>query len=177
MEFIKFKIAFFLLVAMPAAAFAGNVPAQKDMIELKAWGVPSDNAWGLDGEVAIKIVQEFQRLHPNINPVPASGLDIPNRSMDTVPLMQIAGDISPAVLYVNFRQSSTYINQKFLYPIDKYLEKESGTDVRDGHLMGTAQYLAALRKGACYDQKFEERLSPQCWEVIRRECPYGESCP
>ena len=177
MEFIKFKTAFFLLVAMHAAAFAEHVPAQKDMIELKAWGVPSDNAWGPDGEVAIKIVQEFQRLHPDINPVPASGLDIPNRSMDTVPLMQIAGDISPAVLYVNFRQSSTYINQKFLYPIDKYLEKESGTDVRDGHLMGTAQYLAALRKGACYGQKFEERLSPQCWEVIRRECPYGESCP
>ncbi|HCE44060.1 MAG TPA: hypothetical protein DET40_10975 [Lentisphaeria bacterium] len=146
-------------------------------IELKAWGVPDSNVWGIDGESSIKIVQAFRKLYPNINPVPATGLDIPGRSMDTVPLMQIAGDISPAVLYVNFRQSNTYISQKFLYPLDKYLEKESGADVHDGHIMTTNQYIAALRKGTSYTEKFEERIPAQCWEVIRRECPYGEKCP
>jgi multiple sugar transport system permease protein len=177
MKFVKFEVLLFLLASIHVAAFAGDIPAKKDMIELKAWGVPGSNAWGVSGEVSIKTVQEFQKLHPNINLAPASGLDIPGRSMDTVPLMQIAGDISPAVIYVNFRQSSTYINQKFLYPIDKYLEKASGTDVRDGHLMSNAQYLTEIRKGAFYNEKFEERLSPQCWEVIRRECPFGDPCP
>ena len=177
MKNFSFTILILLFCAVHAAAFAGEGPVRKDMIELKAWGVPSDGSSGPDGEASTKIVQEFQKRHPDIRLVPALGMDIPGRGMDTVPLMQIAGDISPAVLYVNFRQSSTYISQKFLYPVDKYLEKEAGTDVRDGHLMSTAQYLTALRKGASYDKKFEERMSPQCWEVIRRECPYGEKCP
>ena len=116
MKFVKFAILLFLLVTMHAVAFAEHLPGQKDVIELKAWGVPGGEVWGADGEAIIKVVQEFQKLHPEIHLVPSSGLDIPGRGMDTVPLMQIAGDISPAVIYVNFRQSSTYISQKFLYP-------------------------------------------------------------
>ena len=174
---IKVKLIFLLIFMAGGIIIAGEAGGKSDDIELKAWGVPAGTVSDPNGEASVKIVQEFQRLHPNIHPIPATGLDIPGRGGDTVTLMQIAGDISPAVLYVNFRQSSTYINQKFLYPIDKYLEKASGTDVRDGHLMSTAQYLTALRKGARYEKNFEERLSPQCWEVIRRECPYGESCP
>jgi multiple sugar transport system permease protein len=177
MKICRFIILLSLFVTVSGVALAADVPDKKDLIELKAWGVPAGTVSDPDGESRVKIVQEFQRLHPDIHPIPAMGLDIPGRSMDTVPLMQIAGDISPAVIYVNFRQSSTYINQKFLYPIDKYLEKASGTDVKDGHLMSTAQYLKALRKGALYEKNFEERLSPQCWEVIRRECPYNDSCP
>jgi multiple sugar transport system permease protein len=167
-------------MVMPAVAFAGDVDvsANKDTIEFKAWGVPDGTASGPAGETGIRIVREFQKLHPDVKLVPATGLSAGGNSMDTVPLMQIAGDISPVVIYVNFRQSSTYIDQKFLYPIDKYLEKASGTDIRDGHLMSTAQYVDALRKGSRYKSNdFEERLSAQCWEVIRRECPYGEKCP
>ncbi len=159
-----------------AAGDAGSA-ADSGKIELKAWGVPAGGEWGPDGEVRIKMAQEFQRRYPDIQLIPATGLNIPNRAMDTVPLMQIAGDISPAVIYVNFRQSSTYITQKFLSPVDKYLEKEIGVEVRDGHLMDTDSYVAALRKGPRYAAEFEERLSPQCWEVMRRECPYGKDCP
>lgn len=167
-----------MLVSLSAALLAEDTSPKNETIEFKAWGVPDGNAWGPAGETAISIVRAFQKLYPDVKMVPATGLSAGGRSMDTVPLMQIAGDISPVVIYVNFRQSSTYINQKFLYPIDKYLEKASGTDVRDGHLMSTAQYVSALRRGSRYrENDFEERLSPQCWEVIRRECPYGEKCP
>ncbi len=171
-----FKFLIALLLAGQIDMFAGDVQNKSEKIELKAWGVPDNNVWGPDGEASIKIMQEFQKLHPLVNLVPATGLYIPNRSMDTVPLMQIAGDISPAVMYVNFRQSSTYIGQKFLYPLDAYIEKTSGTEIRDGHLMSNEQYVAALRKSPRYGEIFEERIPAQCWEVIRRECPYGESC-
>lgn len=178
MKFIVHKIVLLMLVSLSAALLAEDTSPNNETIEFKAWGVPDGNAWGPAGETAISIVRAFQKLHPDVKMVPATGLSAGGRSMDTVPLMQIAGDISPVVIYVNFRQSSTYINQKFLYPIDKYLEKASGTDVRDGHLMSTAQYVSALRRGSRYKENdFEERLSPQCWEVIRRECPYGEKCP
>lgn len=33
-------------------------------------------------------------------------------------LLAIAGNVAPDVLYVNFRQSDTYIRQGFLYPLD-----------------------------------------------------------
>ena len=177
MKTVVYKIIFLLLFALQSCLFAGEVSEKRNTIELKAWGVPDRTVAGPVGEASIRIVKEFQRLHPCIELAPATGLVMPNRSMDTVPLMQIAGDISPSVIYVNFRQSSTYISQKFLSALDKYLEKTSGADVRDGHLMNTAQYLAALRKGNRYAADFEERIPAQCWEVIRRECPYGLSCP
>jgi ABC-type sugar transport system permease subunit/ABC-type glycerol-3-phosphate transport system substrate-binding protein len=178
MDIIKLRVFLLIVMVLPAVVPAGDFTSDKETVEFKAWGVPDGNAWGPAGETAISIVKAFQKLHPDVKLVPATGLSAGGRSMDTIPLMQIAGDISPVVIYVNFRQSSTYINQKFLYPLDKYLEKTSATDVRDGHLMSTAQYLSALRKGSRYKENdFEERLSRQCWEVIRRECPYGEKCP
>ncbi|MEI6422102.1 MAG: extracellular solute-binding protein, partial [Lentisphaerota bacterium] len=176
MKIFNVKFLLLLLLALPPGLFAGDVDRQEKKLELKAWGVADRAASDPVGEANIRIVKEFQRLHPDIELAPAIGLSMPNRSMDTVPLMQIAGDISPAVIYVNFRQSSTYISQKFLSALDKYLEKSAGTDVKDGHLMDTAQYLAALRKGKRYAEEFEDRIPSQCWEVIRRDCPYGLSC-
>jgi ABC-type sugar transport system permease subunit/ABC-type glycerol-3-phosphate transport system substrate-binding protein len=166
-----------LLASQPAPLLAGADAKKEEPIELKAWGVPDRTVIGPVGETNIRIVKEFQRIHPDVKLVPATGLVMPNRSMDTVPLMQIAGDISPAVIYVNFRQSSTYISQKFLSALDKYLEKAAGTDIRDGHLMDTEKYLTGLRKGKRYAVDFEDRIPDKYWEVIRRECPYGISCP
>jgi multiple sugar transport system permease protein len=172
MNNFKFIILIFCLAA--SHLFAGDSAKNESTIELKAWGVPDKTLAGPVGEASIRIVREFERLHPGIDLVPATGL---NMGMDMTPLMQIAGDISPAVIFVNFRQSSTYINQKFLYPLEKYLEKAAGANVIDGHLLTTEKYLSALRRGTRYAEEFEERIPPQCWEVIRRECPYGEKCP
>ena len=36
-----------------------------------------------------------------------------------VDLLQIAGDLAPDILYVNFRKSDNYIQAGFLYPLDK----------------------------------------------------------
>ena len=55
--------------------------------------------------------------------------------MDIVPLMQIAGNIPQEVMYVNLRQSATYIANKFLYPLDKYVEKTAGVEIKDSYLM------------------------------------------
>ena len=70
----------------------------------------------------MKVQLAFQERWPQISLVSATGLNIPGRAMDTTPLMQIAGDISPSVLYVNFRQSGTYIRSRCLYPLDRCLK-------------------------------------------------------
>ncbi len=146
-------------------------------IELKAWGVTDGSSGGPYNIAQMKVQRAFQERYPNIELVPATGLVIPGRGMDTTPLMQIAGDISPAVIYVNFRQSDTYIRSRFLYPLEEYIEQAAGTRIRDGHLLSRDEYVARLKEAPRYAAEFEARLAPQIWDVIRRECPYGQECP
>ncbi|MFH0953309.1 MAG: extracellular solute-binding protein [Verrucomicrobiota bacterium] len=81
-----------------------------------------------------------------------SGITIQNLAMDARPLMAIAGGVSPDVLYVNFRQSDTYIQQGFLYPLDR---------PEDGYLADMSPEEIGLR--------IHERI----WPVIRRTGPAG----
>jgi len=82
-----------------------------------------------------------------------SGLTIQNLSMDARPLMAIAGGVAPDVLYVNFRQSDTYIQEGFLYPLDKSED----------------EYLSSMTP-----EEIAFRVNPKIWPVIDRKGPKGE---
>ena len=69
--------------------------------------------------------------------------------------MQIAGDIPAHVMYVNFRNSDTYIRNKFLYPLDKYIEEMLGQDVTNGQNMELDEYLAELANSGKYKIEIE----------------------
>ena len=67
--------------------------------------------------------RRFLELHPNVRLVPGSNLSFGGaKTMDMVPLMQIAGDISSDVLMLNFRLSDTYVQKGFLKPLDEYVK-------------------------------------------------------
>ena len=70
-----------------------------------------------------------------------------------VDLLAIAGGMAPDVLYINFRKSDNYIQNRFLYPLDK---------PEDG-------YLAAMTK-----EEVDFRINPKLWPVIRRRGPDGD---
>lgn len=146
-------------------------------IVLRAVGVPDGSCYGALGESLLRTMAAFQQRFPQVRLEPATGIDIPGRSMDMLPLMQIAGDVSPDVIFVNFRQSDTYVRNKFLYPIEHYVEAQAGVSIPNGHLLSTADYVAALRRGTHDCAQLDERIPAQCWDVIRRECPYGRDCP
>jgi len=161
----------------PADSTTEPVP-KESVVNLRAWGVPSDSGSDPASLAGMEVLAAFEQRFPHIKPYSPTGLEIAGRSMDIVPLMQIAGNIAPDVLYVNFRQSSTYIANKFLYPLDKYVEKAVGVDIKDGHTLELADYIAQLKKGKNYETELSpERVIPQCWEVMRRRCPYGKDCP
>ena len=67
-------------------------------------------------------------------------------------LLAIAGNVAPDVLYVNFRQSDTYIQQGFLHPMDL---------PEDG-------YFSALAP-----EEVARRLHPKIEPVVRRKGPNG----
>ncbi len=91
-----------LVVASHCLAFIAEVAAAKEnpteIIELRAWGVPSGLNSNLIALTNLKVLEEFQRLHPNIQLVPTTGLVFPGgyRTRVMVPLMQIAGDADKA---------------------------------------------------------------------------------
>ncbi|MCC6679916.1 MAG: extracellular solute-binding protein [Phycisphaeraceae bacterium] len=157
---------------------AGIAPAQAEkpqaIITLRAWGVPDGFGVGPVQEAERQIMDEFRKRHPDINPVSPTGLKLPGeQTMDMVPMMQIAGDIAPDVLYVNFRASQTYIDMRLLYPLDAYVENVAGVHIENGYLLSTPEYLRRLKQGPGWPL-IESRVLPQCWEVMRRQRPDGE---
>ena len=170
-----------LTLALAAvSAFADREQARDGgkVIKLRAWGVPDAFGIGPVAEADRQIQDEFRRKYPWVDPVSTTGLRLPgaSRGMDMVPFMQIAGDIAPDVMYVNFRQSQTYIDMKLLYPLDRYVEKLVGVKIPDSGPMSTEAYLAELRKGSGWSE-VKNRAPRQCWQVMRRRCPYDRECP
>src|SRR2546428_10558418 len=91
-------------------------------ITLRAWGIPGKFKFSPVDIGNRAVVEAFRRKYPLINPVGTTGIEITvgGEGANIIPFMQIAGDIAPDVLYVNFKQSQTYIDLKLLYPLDRY---------------------------------------------------------
>jgi multiple sugar transport system permease protein len=83
-----------------------------------------------------------------------SGITIEGMGMDSGPLMAIAGGVAPDILYVNFRQSDTYIQEGFLYPLDKPEDR----------------YITALT-----EEEHAFWVHPRVEPVINRTGPDGET--
>ena len=163
------------LLAWPALAVAES---PQPPLVLRAWGVPDENAIGPIRDCEREVLRAFRNKFPGIEPVGTTGMTIgdSNQTLDMMPMMQIAGDIAPDVLLVNFRSSETYIEMKLLYPLDEYLERLTGVTVADSPLMETEQYLARMRQATGWAQ-VDARVPQRLWPVIRRRCPYGSRCP
>ena len=170
----------FVLIALtwPAASVRAGAPADDGRrMVLRAYGVPTEFGLTPADEINRRIVDAFRARHPDVDPVSTMGLKMPGgtKTEDMVPFMQIVGDIAPDVMYVNFKQSQTYIDMKLLYPLDRYVEQLAQVKLEDGSALGQADYVAALRQGAAWPV-IEDRVPEQCWAVIRRQCPYGDDC-
>ncbi|MBU0679757.1 MAG: extracellular solute-binding protein [Verrucomicrobia bacterium] len=79
-----------------------------------------------------------------------SGIQVEGVESD---LLAIAGRVAPDVIYVNFRRSDTYIQQGFLYPLDKPEDN----------------YLPSFD-----EEESSFRIHPKIWPVISRKGPDGQ---
>jgi len=70
-----------------------------------------------------------------------------------VDLLAIAGGMAPDILYINFRKSDSYIQNSFLYPLNK---------PEDGYLTDMTQ------------SEIDFRINKKLWPVIDRKGPNGE---
>lgn len=141
-------------IALLAVALAGALlpAAQAKKITLRVQFLPSrDLAVTPDQKAILAIADAFREKHPNVELLPFEGLVIQGvGAMDSGPLMAMAGGVAPEVLYVNFRQSETYISQQFLYPLDEYVKEWQKTE------------------------DLNKLIPPQVWQVIKRKGPDGK---
>ena len=108
--------------------FSGLLFSQEKVV-LKVFALPDPKDTGIYNRADMAVIKAFKEKYPNIELRKFSGIQLENMSLDSAPLLAIAGGVSPDVIYVNFRQSSTYIENDFLYPLDEYVNKESKKDL------------------------------------------------
>ena len=109
-----------VLTGLLAPLTAARVP-----VVLKVFELPDPRATDANSKANAAVVQAFRQKYPHIELRAFSGIRIENMDLDAGPLMAIAGGVAPDILYVNFRQSDTYIQNNFLWPLDEFIAKES----------------------------------------------------
>jgi ABC-type sugar transport system permease subunit/ABC-type glycerol-3-phosphate transport system substrate-binding protein len=117
------------LLALLGAGFLGMgagraaSPAEEAPLTVTIFSLPNPSNTNPGNLAAYEVVKRFHELHSDIRLQSATALQIEGIGMDAAPLMSIAGGTSPDIIYVNFRQSDTYIREGFLYPLDEYIRE------------------------------------------------------
>lgn len=147
----KFAAKNLFLVAI-GLCFILPTQANCKTIILKVNKLPDFSSQEVMVKAEAAVVRRFMELHPNIRLERGTGLTMEgSKSMDMVPLMQIAGDVSPQVVYVNFRLSDTYIQNGFLKPLDDYIKQAGWTK-----------------------EEIDRRIPPSMRDICYREGPDGK---
>jgi len=168
-----------VLTALAGTAFAGGWVEERvdrTVIHVSVYQLPDPNNTGTANRADVAAVREFVRRFPEtfekkykaryeadpakygdhkwgrveVELHPFSGIQVEGVEND---LLAIAGDMAPDILYVNFRKSDNYIQNDFLYPLDK---------PEDGYLAGMTEAEKAFR------------VFPKIWPVIKRKGPRGK---
>ena len=141
-------VTFFL--CWPGVSAAGPVADGDEIITISVAELDDPTLTSIKSRVSKARLQAFNKKYPNIRVKRSTPLRIGgNMSMDIVPLMQIASDTSPDVIYVNFRICDTYIRQNFLLPLDRFVDELS-------------------------EDELDRRIPKPLWPVIKREGPDGK---
>jgi multiple sugar transport system permease protein len=114
-------ISVLLLIALSLSA--------NEKIVLRVFELPDPKKTDAYTKANLEVVKAFLKKYPNIELQPFTGIKIEEMDLDVGPLMAIAGGVAPDILYVNFRQSDTYIRNNFLYPLDEYINQMSDEEL------------------------------------------------
>jgi ABC-type sugar transport system permease subunit/ABC-type glycerol-3-phosphate transport system substrate-binding protein len=103
----------------------------EEKVILKIFKLPDPKSNEAFNRADMAVVEAFREKFPHIELRAYSGIELENMEMDAGPLMAIAGGVSPDVIYVNFRQSSTYIEKNFLYPLDNFIAEMEDNELKE----------------------------------------------
>lgn len=107
-------------------------------VPLRLQRIPDPRKTDPRSKAELAVHHAFLKKFPEIEISAFSGITIANIQAESEIMLAIAGGNAPDVFtYINFRMSDSYIQQSFLYPLDRFLE-------RDAFCGGTESYLNSL---------------------------------
>ena len=142
MKNVKLFVIFIVIINI-VNSLCGTVNTNQDHIILKVFELPDPRKTDAYTKANIAVIEAFKQKYPHIELRSFSGIKIDGMDLDSGPLMAIAGGVAPDIMYVNFRQSDTYIQNNFLYPLDEFMDEED-------------------------PEIFDLRVEKPVWQVIKR---------
>lgn len=122
-------------------AAVSTIPRQattRKRIPLRLQRVPDPRQTDPRSKAELAVHRAFLKKFPEVEISAFSGITIANIQAESEIMLAIAGGNAPDVFtYINFRMSDSYIQQSFLYPLDRFLE-------RDAFCGGPESYLSSL---------------------------------
>ena len=125
----------------------------RDGVKLKVSSLPSPTSSEPWEQADMNVLRAFKKRYPHIELESATGLKLPGPAEESQELMMITGGIAPDVLYLNFKNLATYVNQGVLAPLEPFV-----------HLLSTAERAESA-----------DRIPPQVERVVWRKGADGEN--
>ena len=116
-------------LTLVALAVSSALYAQSEttirMLPGGGYGIPPKESTSITAQVRRKVFEEFHHRNPGVRVVNAGGLSFSGSNLDdSMFLMSMAGDSSPDIFYVNFRQYYTFLEQGFCRPLDDLIARD-----------------------------------------------------
>lgn len=152
---LRFPVPLAVLI-LPLLCLASPARAG-EKVTINIYQLPRRDVRNVEEAADLAVMKRFLELHPDINVRGFQGVSAPGVNEDVRWLLAMAGGVAPDVMYVNFRQSDSYISNGFLYPLDEYVKKWAGVDDMEQA-----------------PEKLKGIIVPQLWPVIMRPGPDGK---
>ncbi|MCF7854652.1 MAG: extracellular solute-binding protein [Candidatus Pacebacteria bacterium] len=172
----------FLLACMGALVLlpvpARSAAAEDEKTVLRIMGLPRASSSGVTAKIGRMRIREFTRKFPQYKLEPFHMLSI-RGGMDEGPLMAIATGMPPHGIYVNFRQSSTYINHGFLAPLEELYARIHSDNPKTRQADDNNKWLAdpSDEEIEAAVEFFKSNVVGPVWPVIYREAEQREGLP
>lgn len=164
-------LAMAMAVVLPGVlSVKGQTQDTDERIMLRMQTLPTAVATDINSEVSRMIVREFAKRYPQYALEPFSFPGLEGMAMDQGPLMSIATGVPPHGMYVNFRQSSTYINHGFLVPLEFLLARLDSANPRTREWDEDGNWLAdpTPEEVEAAIVKLRTRVVDAAWPVVFR---------
>lgn len=163
-------LAGILFSLLGGEAFAEEKNGQ-ETVSFRAQGQPLPTQTDVAAVAARKVLKEFLDEHPNYE---IEAFTMPQvgglTEIDAGPLMAISAGIPPHAIYVNFRQSSTYISQGFLAPLEILLARILSENEEVRRTDNGGNWVADPTQEEIDDalEQIRSRVPELSWPVIHR---------
>ncbi len=156
-----------------AALLSRCLPARaatSSPVAFVAAGLPYPGSTDVGSMAARRVLRAFHKKYPQYKIKAFAMPTIQGSSMDTGPLMAIAAGMPPNAIYVNFRQSSTYIEHGFLAPMEVLLARVLSKNPAQRHVDAQGHWLANPNAAEIAQalKLMRRRVPKTAWPVIYR---------